>query len=85
VRQPLAIGKNRDNTEDGGKVCDGGEEKIQRLPASEETQERKAKRKPSMCTGFAGSIDGEGKPKRAMYIKRANESGVQSCDAIGLR
>ena len=81
----MAIGKNRDNTEDGGKVCDGGEEKIQRLPASEETQERKAKRKPSMCTGFAGSIDGEGKPKRAMYIKRANESGVQSCDAIGLR
>ncbi|KEH44319.1 hypothetical protein MtrunA17_Chr1g0210751 [Medicago truncatula] len=83
--QPLAIGKNRENIEDGGKVCDGVEEKIQRLPTIEETRERKAKRKPSMCTGSAGSIDGEGKPKRAMYLKRANESGVQSCDAIGLR
>jgi len=81
----LAIGKNKDNTEDGGKVCDGVEEKIQRLPAIEEIRERKAKRKPSMCTGSAGSIDGEGKPKRAMYLKRANESGVQSCDATGLR
>jgi hypothetical protein len=80
VRQPLAIGKNRDNIKDGGKVCDGVEEKIQRLPASEETQ-----RKPSMCNVFSGSIDGEGEPKRVTYLKQANESGLQSCGAIGLR
>ncbi|WJX21478.1 hypothetical protein P8452_10912 [Trifolium repens] len=80
ARQPLAIGKNRDNIKDGGKVCDGVEEKIQRLPASEETQ-----RKPSMCNVFSGSIDGEGEPKRVTYLKQANESGLQSCGAIGLR
>ncbi|XP_045803507.1 uncharacterized protein LOC123897052 isoform X1 [Trifolium pratense] len=79
VRQPLAIGKNRDNIKDGGKVCDGVEEKIQRLPASEETQ------KPSMCTVFSGSIDEEGERKRVTYLKQTNESGLQSCGAIGLR
>ncbi|CAI8614283.1 unnamed protein product [Vicia faba] len=84
-RQPLTIGKDKDNIEDVGKVCDGVQEKIQRLPVSGETWDRKMKRKHSMRTVTSGSTDGEGEPKRVMYLKQANESGLQSCDAIGLR
>ncbi|KAL5070719.1 hypothetical protein RYX36_021606 [Vicia faba] len=84
-RQPLAIGKDRDHIKDVGKVCDGVQEKIQRLPVSEETWDRQMKRKHSMGTVLAGSTDGEGEPKRVKYLKQANESGLQSNDAIGLR
>ncbi|XP_058748688.1 uncharacterized protein LOC131621678 isoform X1 [Vicia villosa] len=84
-RQPLTIGKDKDNIKDVGKVCDGVQEKIQWLPVSGETWDRKMKRKYSMGTASARSTDGEGEPKRVMYLKQANESGLQSCDAIGLR
>ncbi|XP_050888090.1 uncharacterized protein LOC127093227 isoform X2 [Lathyrus oleraceus] len=82
-RQPLAIRKDRDHIKDVGKVCDGVQEKFQRLPVSGETWDRKMKRKHSKGTVLAGSIDGEGEPKRVKYLKQAKESGLQSCD-IGL-
>ncbi|KAJ1436271.1 hypothetical protein SESBI_04302 [Sesbania bispinosa] len=85
VRQPLAIGKDRDNIKDGGKGCDIVEEKIRRLPAGGETWDRKMKRKRSMGTVFARSIDGEGEMKKVLNLKLANESGLQSSDAQGLR
>ncbi|CAK8543540.1 unnamed protein product [Lathyrus sativus] len=84
-RQSLTIGKDKDDVKDVGKVCDGVQEKIQRLPVSGETRDRKMKRKHSMGTVSAGSTDGEGEPKRVMYLKQASESGLHSCDAIGLR
>ncbi|KAK7280551.1 hypothetical protein RJT34_25615 [Clitoria ternatea] len=85
VRQPLAIGKDRDNIKDGSKGCDIAEEKIRRLPVGGETWDRKMKRKRSMGTVFARSIDGEGELKKVMHLRLANESGQQSSDAQGLR
>lgn len=85
MRQHLAIGKDRDNIKDGGKGCDIVEEKIRRLPAGGETWDRKVKRKRSMGTVFARSVNGEGELKRVMCLKLANESGLQSSDAQCLR
>ncbi|XP_027365814.1 uncharacterized protein LOC113872452 isoform X2 [Abrus precatorius] len=85
VRQPLANGKDRDNIKDGSKGCDIVEEKIRRLPAGGETWDRKMKRKRSMGTVFARSIDGEGELKKVMHLKLANEPGLHSSDAQGLR
>ncbi|KAK7343365.1 hypothetical protein VNO77_12041 [Canavalia gladiata] len=85
VRQPLAIGKDRENIKDGSKGCDVVEEKIRRLPAGGETRDRKMKRKRSMGTVFTRSIDGEGELKKVMHLRLANESGLQSSDAQGLR
>nr|XP_027189598.1 uncharacterized protein LOC101491556 isoform X3 [Cicer arietinum] len=85
VRQPSAIGKNKDNIRDSAKVCGAVDEKIQRLPASGETWDRKMLRKRSKGNVFDGSIDEEGDIKRVMHLKQANVSGMQSCDAKGLR
>lgn len=85
MRQPLAIGKDRDNTKDSSKGCDIVEERMRRLPAGGETWDRKMKRKRSMGTVFARSIDGDGELKRAMHLKLTNESGLQSSDAQALR
>lgn len=81
----MANGKGRDNIRDGGKSCDVIEEKIQWIPANGETWNRKMKRKRSMGTVFARSIDGEGELKRVMHSKPANESCLQSSDAQSLR
>ncbi|KAL2947936.1 hypothetical protein AAZX31_20G098700 [Glycine max] len=84
ARQPLAMGKDRDNIKDGSRGCDIFEEKIRRLPGGE-TWDRKMKRKRSMGTVVARSIDGEGELKKVMHIRLANESGPQGSDAQGLR
>ncbi|TKY50776.1 hypothetical protein E2542_SST22282 [Spatholobus suberectus] len=85
ARQPMAIGKDRDNIKDGSRGCDIVEEKIRRLPAGGETWDRKMKRKRSMGTVVARSIDGEGELKKVMHLRLANESGLQASDAQGLR
>lgn len=85
MRQPLSIGKDRDNIKDGSRGCDIGEEKIRRLPAGGETWDRKIKRKRSMGTNVARSIDGEGELKKFMHLRLANESGLQASDAQVLR
>ncbi|RDX83388.1 hypothetical protein CR513_35686 [Mucuna pruriens] len=85
VRHPLANGKDRDNIKDGSRGCDIVEEKIRRLPAGGETWDRKMKRKRSMGTVVARSIDGEGELKKVMHLRLANESGLQASDAQGLR
>ncbi|KAF7820425.1 uncharacterized protein G2W53_025880 [Senna tora] len=85
LRQPLVSGKDRDTPRDGGEGCDFVEEKIRRLPAGGETWDRKMKRKRSMGTSFARSIDGEGEQKRVMHLKITNESSLQSSDVQGLR
>ncbi|XP_028805190.1 uncharacterized protein LOC114760105 isoform X2 [Neltuma alba] len=84
LRQPLVAGKDRDTLRDGAECCDFVEEKIRRLPAGE-TWDRKMKRKRSMGTSFARSIDGEGEMKKVMHLKITNESGLQSSDTQGLR
>ncbi|RCW18744.1 hypothetical protein GLYMA_20G110300v4 [Glycine max] len=84
ARQPLAMGKDRDNIKDGSRGCDIFEEKIRRLPGGE-TWDRKMKRKRSVGTVVARSIDGEGELKKVMHIRLANESGPQGSDAQGLR
>ncbi|CAL5204396.1 unnamed protein product [Lathyrus oleraceus] len=81
-RQPLTIGKDKDNIKDVGKVCDGVQEKVQRLLVSEETWDRKMKRKHSMGTDLAGSTDGEGELKSFKYLKQASMSGLRSCDSL---
>ncbi|XP_027935578.1 uncharacterized protein LOC114190762 isoform X7 [Vigna unguiculata] len=85
ARQPLAIGKDRDNTKDVSKGCDIVEEKIRRLPAGGETWDRKMKRKRSMGIVVARSIDGEGELKKVTHLRLANDSGLQGSDAHGLR
>ncbi|KAK7357848.1 hypothetical protein VNO80_17145 [Phaseolus coccineus] len=85
ARQPLAIGKDRDNIKDGSRGCDIVEEKIRRLPAGGETWDRKMKRKRSMGIVVARSIDGEGELKKVVHLRLANESGLQGSDAQGLR
>ncbi|KAG4984609.1 hypothetical protein JHK87_029358 [Glycine soja] len=85
ARQPLAMGKDRDNIKDGSRGCDIVEEKIRRLPAGGETWDRKMKRKRSVGTVVARSIDGEGEQKKVMHLRLANESGSQGSDAQGLR
>ncbi|KAG5005415.1 hypothetical protein JHK86_029554 [Glycine max] len=85
ARQPLPMGKDRDNIKDGSRGCDIVEEKIRRLPAGGETWDRKMKRKRSVGTVVARSIDGEGEQKKVMHLRLANESGSQGSDAQGLR
>ncbi|KAI4347878.1 hypothetical protein L6164_008655 [Bauhinia variegata] len=84
MRQGLVIGKDRDTLRDGGECCDFVEEKM-RLPAGAETWDRKMKRKRSMGSVFARSVDGEGEMKRVMHLKLNNESGLQSSEVQGLR
>ena len=79
------MGKDRDNINDGSRGCDIVEEKIRRLPAGGETWDRKMKRKRSVGTVVARSIDGEGEQKKVMHLRLANESGSQGSDAQGLR
>ena len=43
------------------------------------------KRKRSVGTVVARSIDGEGEQKKVMHLRLANESGSQGSDAQGLR
>ena len=51
----MAIGKNRDNTEDGGKVCDGVEEKI---PISlDEDEVKKLKESADQLKKIAGELE----------------------------
>ncbi|CAJ1977595.1 unnamed protein product [Sphenostylis stenocarpa] len=85
ARQPLAIGKDRDNIKDGNKGCDIVEEKIRRLPAGGETWDKKMKRRRSVGTVVARSIDGEGELKKVMHLRLANEPGLQGSDAHSLR
>ncbi|XLR45417.1 hypothetical protein S83_030077 [Arachis hypogaea] len=85
MRQPLAVGKDRDNMKDSSRGCDTVEEKMRKLPAGGETWDKKMKRKRSMGTFFSRSNDGEGELKRVMHLKLTNESGMQSSDAQGLR
>ncbi|KAK7269689.1 hypothetical protein RIF29_22423 [Crotalaria pallida] len=84
LRQSMAIGKDRDVIKDGGKGCAIVEEKIRKLPAGGETWDRKMRRKCSMATVFARSIDSEGELKSVMHPKLANEI-VQSSEAQDLR
>ncbi|KAL2324029.1 hypothetical protein Fmac_023087 [Flemingia macrophylla] len=84
ARQPLAIGKDRDNMKDSSRGCDIVEEKIRKLPAGGETWDRKIKRKRSMGT-VARSIDGEAELRKATPLRLANESGLQASEAQGLR
>ncbi|XP_014513629.1 uncharacterized protein LOC106772023 isoform X7 [Vigna radiata var. radiata] len=85
ARQPLAIGKDRDNIKDVSRGCDIVEEKIRRLPAGGETWDRKMKRKRSMGIVVARSIDGEGELKKVTHLRLANDSGLQGSDAHGSR
>ncbi|MED6133427.1 hypothetical protein PIB30_028083 [Stylosanthes scabra] len=86
VRQPLAVGKDRDNTKDGSRGCDTVEEKMRKLPAGGETWDKKMKRKRSVGAFLSRSNDGEGELKRVMHLKLTNEPGLQSSsDAQGLR
>lgn len=77
LRQPVAVGKDKDMLKDGGAVV---EEKIRRLPAGE-GWDKKMKRKRSVAAAFSRSMDNEGEVKRPMHNKLSNDPALQSGDA----
>lgn len=77
--------KDRDMLKDGCETSDLVEEKIRRLPAGGEGWDKKMKRKRSVGTVFTRSVDSDGELRRVMHHKLNNESGLPSCDALGLR
>lgn len=84
MRQSFAMGKDRDLDRDGSEGSDPPEEKIQRLPAGGDGWEKKMKRKRSIGTVFARSVEGDGEVKRATQ-KVKNNSCQQFSDAQTLR
>ncbi|KAL6989313.1 hypothetical protein U1Q18_015061 [Sarracenia purpurea var. burkii] len=84
-RQSFVMAKDRDMFKDSSPGSDIVEEKIRRLSAGGEGWDKKMKRKRSIGTVFTRPADVVGDLKRPMHHKVSNESGLQSCDAHGVR